>query len=107
MEDSQRDGEYKYRSYLRGFVTVLTEGSMQDITVARVQEYRLPSPPSFNVMYCVRDSLWTVKIFITLEEGVVGNLCISLEDSVGWGDFERHGRKGKEDIVILRLVGDH
>jgi hypothetical protein len=42
----------------------------------------------------------------TLEEGVVavGNLCISLEDSVGWGDFEGHERKGKEDIVILRLV---
>jgi hypothetical protein len=42
------------------FVTILTEGSMQDNTVARlqstVQEYRLPSSPSikFNVL---RESL--------------------------------------------------
>jgi len=48
------------------FVTVRTEASMQDITVARLQskEYRLPFPPILNVMYCVRDSLWTVKIFL-------------------------------------------
>jgi hypothetical protein len=49
------------------FVTICTEASMQDITVARlyrVQEYRLPSPPLLNVKYCVRVSLWTVKIFL-------------------------------------------
>jgi hypothetical protein len=31
-----------------GFFTVLTEGSMQDITVAGVQEYRLPSHTSIK-----------------------------------------------------------
>ncbi len=50
------------------FVTILTEGSMQDNTVARlqsIQEYRLPSPPSIvNVMHCVRVSLRTVKLFL-------------------------------------------
>jgi hypothetical protein len=30
------------------FVTILTEGSMQDFTVARLQEFRLPSPPSIK-----------------------------------------------------------
>jgi hypothetical protein len=30
------------------FVTILTEGSMQDNTVARVQEYRLPFPLSIK-----------------------------------------------------------
>ncbi len=48
------------------FVTIRTEGSMQDTTVARllstVQEYRLPSTPSFkcNVYRSVKVSLWTV-----------------------------------------------
>ncbi len=38
---------------------------MPDITVARLQEYRLPSPPPLlNVMYCVRVTLTTVKIFL-------------------------------------------
>jgi hypothetical protein len=48
------------------FVTIHTEGSMQDKTGARLQstEYRLPSPPLLNVMYIVRVSLWTVKIFL-------------------------------------------
>ncbi len=47
--------------YLRVFVTILTEVSMQDTTVARlpyrVQAYRLPSPLSFkyNVL---RESLF-------------------------------------------------
>ncbi len=38
----------------------------------RVGEYRLSSPPSLNVMYCVRVSLWTVKIFLiyTKEKGL-------------------------------------
>jgi hypothetical protein len=51
------------------FVTIRTEGSMQDVSVAvihyRVQEYKLPIlPPLLNVMYCVRVSLWAVKIFL-------------------------------------------
>ena len=103
MEDSREMENISTGPTFADFVTVLTEGSMQDITVARVQEYRLPSPPSFNVMYCVRLSLWTVKIFITLEEGVVGNLCISLEDSDGWGDFQEHEMEGKKVIEI----GEH
>jgi hypothetical protein len=48
----QRDGEYKYsRGPTFGdFVTIRTEGSMQDVLVARlqVQEYRLSSPSSFK-----------------------------------------------------------
>jgi hypothetical protein len=63
---------------------------MQEVTVARygVQEYRSHLPPQFNVMYCVRVSLRTVKIFLALrlrttkEKGVVGNvfyisLCVT------------------------------
>jgi len=52
------------------FVTIFTEGSMKDKTIARlqsaavsnvvqdyrVQEYRLPSPPLLDVMYYVRVS---------------------------------------------------
>ncbi len=42
---------------------------MQDVTVANLQDYRVQSkdshlPPLLNVMYCVRVSLWTVKIFL-------------------------------------------
>jgi hypothetical protein len=35
----------------RDFVTILTEGSMQDVTVVRlfsIQEFRLPPPPSIK-----------------------------------------------------------
>jgi hypothetical protein len=51
------------------FITIRTERSMQDVTVAnvaryKVQEHKLPSPPLLNVMYRVRVSLWTVKIFL-------------------------------------------
>jgi hypothetical protein len=40
------------------FVTICADGSMQDITVARlqIQEYRLPSPPSF-ICNVLRESL--------------------------------------------------
>jgi hypothetical protein len=39
---------------------------MQDITVARLQSKRVQTslPPSFNVMYYVSVSPWTVKIFL-------------------------------------------
>ncbi len=43
----------------------------------RLKEYKLPSPPLLNVMYCVRVSLWTVKIFLA-QVGRGFNLCISL-----------------------------
>jgi hypothetical protein len=49
------------------FVTVLTEGSIQDVTLARPQSARVQTPlshPLLNVMYCVRVSLRTVKIFL-------------------------------------------
>jgi hypothetical protein len=77
MENISRDPTFE------DFVTIRTEGSMQDVTVTRlrVQEYRLPFPPLLNVMYCVRVSLWTVKIFLAQNrEGgswviSVGNLC--------------------------------
>jgi hypothetical protein len=47
------------------FVTI--EGSMQDKMVARLQYTRVQtplSPPLLNVMYCVRVSLRTVKLFL-------------------------------------------
>jgi hypothetical protein len=52
------------------FVTILTKGSMQDKTVAklaRMFEYKStdsPLPTLLNAMYCVRVSLRTVKIFL-------------------------------------------
>jgi hypothetical protein len=55
------------------FVTILTEGSMQDNTVARLQNTDAPLPLLFNVMYCVRISLRTVKIFLA-QHCFVGNL---------------------------------
>ncbi len=45
------------------FVTIHTEGSMQDNTVARLQSTRVQTPISPHVMYWVIVSLWTVKIF--------------------------------------------
>jgi hypothetical protein len=47
-------------------VTIRTEASMQDVTVARLESTRVKTllSPSFNVMYCVRVSLWTVEIFL-------------------------------------------
>ncbi len=45
------------------FVTILTERSMQDITVVRLQSRRVQTP-LLNVTYCVRVSLGTVKIFL-------------------------------------------
>jgi hypothetical protein len=67
--------------YCRGptfedFVTICTERSIQDVTVARLQSTRTdsPLPPLLNVMYGMRVSLWTVKIFLAQH----GNLCISL-----------------------------
>jgi hypothetical protein len=48
----------------RDFVAIRTEGSMQDITVARLQSTRVQTPlsPLFksNVPYCMRVSLCTV-----------------------------------------------
>ncbi len=46
------------------FLTILTEGSMQDNTVKRLESTDSPLPPLLNVMYCVRVSLKTVKIFL-------------------------------------------
>ncbi len=48
------------------FVPILTKGSMQDNIIARLQStmVQTPSPPLLKVMYCVRVSLRTVKIFL-------------------------------------------
>jgi hypothetical protein len=40
------------------FVTIRTKASMQDVTVAGLQEYRLPSPPSFKCTHVLRVSLF-------------------------------------------------
>jgi hypothetical protein len=43
----QRDGEYKYRGTTFGdFVTIRTDGSMQDVSVAGIQSTRVQAPPS-------------------------------------------------------------
>ncbi len=50
-------------STFEDFVTILTEGSTNDNTVARLQSTSVQtplSPPLLNVMYCVRVSLSTV-----------------------------------------------
>jgi hypothetical protein len=64
-----------------------TEASMQDVTVARLRVYKstdsLPSPPSFrcNVL---RESLSvdSQNIPCATLKGVVGNLCISLVETI-------------------------
>jgi hypothetical protein len=58
FNDDQRDGGPTFGD----FVTILAEGSLQDITVARLQSTKLqtPLPPPLNVMCCVRVSLRTV-----------------------------------------------
>ena len=66
------------------FVTILTEGLMQDNTIARQQSTGVYTdsllPPVLNVMYCVKVSLRTVKYSLrkTKEKGVMGNLYMSL-----------------------------
>jgi hypothetical protein len=66
------------------FVTIRTEGSMQDVSDGcKTTEYKSitdsPFPTLLNVMYCVRVSLLTVKIFLAQHEKVVvGDLYISL-----------------------------
>jgi hypothetical protein len=72
----------KQRSYLRGFfhwLTILTEGSMQDNMEYKTTEYKSTDsrlPPVLVVMYCVRVSLRTIKYYLrnTKEKGVEGNL---------------------------------
>jgi hypothetical protein len=66
-----------------GYFVPLNRGSIasgRHLQDYRVQEYRLPSPPLLNLMYCLRVSLWTVKMALrnTKEKGVVGYICISL-----------------------------
>jgi hypothetical protein len=70
---------------LEDFVTILTEGSMQDVTVARLQStgVQTPPPPSIKCNVPVlRESLSEANQNIpcaTLQRrGVVGNLYISL-----------------------------
>ncbi len=72
----------------RDFVTIRTEASMQDVTVARLPSTRIQtplSPPSFkcNVQYCVKVSLFCgqskYSLRNTKEKGAVGNLCISVD----------------------------
>jgi len=76
------------------FVTILTEGSMQDNTVARLQSRDSPLPPLWNVMYCVRVYLTTVKIFHRSRVIFVYLWGILLESR----NTARHGSK-------LRVVG--
>ncbi len=64
-------------STLGDFVTILTEGSMQDITVARLHSsrvYRVPSPPSIKCNYTAWESLW----------GQSNILCATLKRRGSW-----------------------
>jgi hypothetical protein len=70
----QRDGESKQRSHLQGFCHYLHRGVNAGQHCYKTTEYEstdTPLPPLLNVMYCVRVSLKTVKIFLAqhLREG--------------------------------------
>ncbi len=64
----QRDGEYMKRSHLRGFFHYPHRGIDAGRNSWKTTEYKSTWNPLFtpllNVMYCVRVSLWTVKIFL-------------------------------------------
>ncbi len=63
----QRDGEYKKRSHLRGFCHYPHREVDAGRHGCKTTEYKSidsPLPLLLNVMYCVRVSLWTVKIFL-------------------------------------------
>jgi hypothetical protein len=75
----QRDGEYKQRSYLRGFCHYPHRGVDAGRHSCKNTEHKStesPILPLLNVMYCVRVSLWQSKYSLgrTKERGVVGNL---------------------------------
>ncbi len=68
------------------FVIILTEGSMQDNMVARLQSKRVQTPVSplyLNVKYRTAwESLWgqwKYSFLNTKEKGAVGNFSISLD----------------------------
>ncbi len=76
------------------FVTIRTVASMQDVTVARLLSTRVETPLS-SVMYCVRVSLCTVKIF-----------CISLGLSECLRRKRRRERRDQARLsrVQVRLI---
>ena len=64
---TQRDGEYNQRSYLRGFCHNPHRGVDERQHSCKTTKYKCtdsPLPPLLNVMYCVRVSLRTAKIFL-------------------------------------------
>ncbi len=72
---SQRDGEYKQRSHLRGFCRYPHRGVDARCHDCKTTEYKstdFPLHSLLNVMYCVRVSLWTVKYSLlnTKEKGL-------------------------------------
>jgi hypothetical protein len=76
-----REMENKSRGPTFGdFVTIRVDAGLYSCKTTE-NKSRLHSPNLLNVMYCVKVSLWTVKIFLAQynkEKGVVGNLGISL-----------------------------
>ncbi len=64
---NQREGEYKERFHLRGFCHYLhreVDAGRQGCKTTKYKSRDTPLLPLLNVMYCVRVSLWTVKIFL-------------------------------------------
>jgi hypothetical protein len=75
----QRDGEFKQRSYLRGFCHNPHRGVDAGRHSCKTPEYKSSDSPLhllLNVMYCVRVSLRIVKYSLsnTKKKGVVGYL---------------------------------
>jgi hypothetical protein len=64
---TQRDGEFKWRSYLRGIRYYPHRGVDAGHHGYQTTEYKStgsPVLPLLNVMYCERVSLWTDKVFL-------------------------------------------
>ncbi len=65
----------------------------------KVKEYRLPVPPLFNVMYCVRVSLWTVKTFLAQCSPIKD---VSSSERKGCEGCRNAEVDGEDDLILLR-----
>jgi hypothetical protein len=96
--------------------TFRTEGSMQDITVTRLQSTRAQTPLSSSFKCTARKSLCGQSKYSlrnTKEKGVVGNLCLSLTSLISccsvwmlrrwtaWGGWWRF-RWGQQCVKLLQ-----
>ncbi len=84
------------------FVTIRTEASMQDITVARLQSTRVQTPLSpLSESLCGQSKYF---LRITKDKGVVGNLCISLAPAKVALNLNFVSAVGDVDELVLQLL---